>query len=118
MRPQSQRGRHPRDGDGGGITDINPAYETALGTTKETLKIETAYGKAGQLVTALEKAYPQAKLETTGESAIGPTIGKEIAKNALLSVSLGLLAILLYIAFRLNSASASAPWWRRSTTYA
>jgi len=83
-----------------GITDINPAYETALGTTKETLKIETAYGKAGTLVTALEKAYPQAKLETTGESAIGPTIGKEIAKNALLSVSLGLLAILLYIAFR------------------
>jgi SecD/SecF fusion protein len=83
-----------------GITDINPAYEKELGTAKESLKIETPYGKGAPLVSALEKAYPQAKFDLTGESAIGPTIGKEIAKNAMLSVGLGLIAILVYIAFR------------------
>jgi SecD/SecF fusion protein len=83
-----------------GITDINPAYEKELGTAKESLKIEAPYGKGAPLVSALEKAYPEAKFDLTGESAIGPTIGKEIAKNAMLSVGLGLIAILLYIAFR------------------
>jgi SecD/SecF fusion protein len=83
-----------------GIIDINPAYETVIGTDREALKIETPYGKAGALVSVLGKTYPQAKFEKTGENAIGPTIGKEIAKNALLSVSIGLIAILLYIAFR------------------
>ncbi|MFA5266183.1 MAG: protein translocase subunit SecF, partial [Opitutaceae bacterium] len=83
-----------------GITDINPSYQVELGSNKESLKIETPYGKGSQLVTALQKAYPAAKFETTAEEAIGPAVGKEIGANALLSVGLSLLAILLYIAFR------------------
>jgi SecD/SecF fusion protein len=83
-----------------GITDINPSYQVEIGNNKENLKIETSYGKGSQLVTALQKAYPNAKFEKTAEEAIGPSIGKEIGSNALLSVGLSLVAILLYIALR------------------
>jgi SecD/SecF fusion protein len=83
-----------------GITDINPAYQSDLANGKEVLKIEMPYGKTAALVAALQKAYPQAQYDKTGEDAIGASIGKEIAGNAALSVGLALAAILLYIAFR------------------
>jgi SecD/SecF fusion protein len=83
-----------------GITDISPAYASDIATGKETLRVETTYGKGPALVTALQKAYPAAQFVKTGENAIGPTVGKEIAWNAVISLGLSLLAILLYIAFR------------------
>ena len=71
-----------------------------LGSGKEQLKLETAYGKSGALFAALQKAYPNAQLEKVGESQIGATIGKEIRWNAVLAVGVSMLVILVYIAFR------------------
>ena len=85
---------------GANITDINPSYQQDLMNNKEVLKIEMPYGKTEALVGALQTAFPQAKFESTGAEDIGPSIGKEIAGNAALSVGLALAAILLYIAFR------------------
>ena len=83
-----------------GITDINPTYQNQLGGGASLLKVELPYGQTAKFVSALQKQYPAAKFEKVGETAIGATIGKEIAKNAALSVGLSLLAILVYIAFR------------------
>jgi SecD/SecF fusion protein len=79
---------------------VNPSYQADLTTGKEELKIEMHYGQTAKLLNALQSAYPQAKFEKIGESAIGPSIGREIASNAAISVGLSLLAILIYIAFR------------------
>ncbi|MFI5336013.1 MAG: protein translocase subunit SecD [Opitutales bacterium] len=83
-----------------GISDINPAYQSQLGGGASLLKVELPYGQTARFVAALQHDFPAARFDKVGENAIGPTIGKEIASNAALSVGLSLLAILIYIAFR------------------
>lgn len=85
---------------GVGISDINPSYQEALGGGLPALKVDLPYGETTKFVNALQAKFPQAKFEKAGETAIGATIGKEIASNAALSLGLSLLAILLYVAFR------------------
>ncbi len=86
--------------DAAGVPDIAPTYQTDLATGKEALTIEMTYGKAPVLLNALEKSFPNAHFVQTGENTIGPSVGKEIGTNAIISLGLSLLAILLYIAFR------------------
>ncbi len=83
-----------------GVTDITPSYQSNLATGTDELKIETPYGESRRVVEALQSNFPQAGITITGEDAIGPAIGSEIASNAALSVGLALVAILLYIGFR------------------
>jgi SecD/SecF fusion protein len=83
-----------------GIGEVSPTYVSDLGSGKEQLKLETAYGKSDQLFDALQKAYPNAGLTKQSTSQIGATIGKEIKWNALLAVGVSMLVILVYIAFR------------------
>ena len=83
-----------------GAGEINPTYVSDLGTGREQLKLETAYGKSEQLFTALQQAYPNAGLVKEGTSQIGATIGKEIKWNAVKAVGVSMLVILVYIAFR------------------
>jgi SecD/SecF fusion protein len=83
-----------------GITDISPSYQSDLTGGSTALKVELPYGESAKLVQALQHDFPDAKFESIGVNAIGPTIGREIAGNAGLSVGLSLCAILLYIAFR------------------
>ncbi|MDP1581373.1 MAG: protein translocase subunit SecD [Candidatus Didemnitutus sp.] len=83
-----------------GVTDINPSYQSQLGGDTPVLKIDMPYGDTAKVVTALQRSFPEAKFDIVGESAIGPTIGAEIAGNAALSLGLSLVVILLYIAFR------------------
>jgi len=84
----------------GGVGEISPTYVSALGGGSEVLKVETAEGRSGALVSALQKSFPSAGFEKVGESRIGASIGKEIELNALLAVSVSMLTILLYIALR------------------
>jgi SecD/SecF fusion protein len=83
-----------------GVGEVSPTYVSDLGSGKEQLKLETAYGKSGTLFTALQQAYPNAGLAKVGTSQIGATIGKEIKWNAILAVGVSMLVILVYIAFR------------------
>ena len=83
-----------------GVGEIAPTYVSALGGGGELLKIETAEGKSGVLLAALQKDYPSAGFEKVGENRIGASIGKEIEQNALLAVGVSMLTILLYIALR------------------
>jgi SecD/SecF fusion protein len=82
------------------IGEISLTYTSDLGSGKEQLQFETAYGKSGVLFDALQKAYPNAGLQKVGETQIGATIGKEIRWNAILAVGVSMLVILVYIAFR------------------
>ncbi len=83
-----------------GVTDINPSYQSQLGGGTPVLKIDMPYGDTAKVVAALQTSFPEAKFDMIGETAIGPTIGEEIAGNAALSLGLSLVVILLYIAFR------------------
>ncbi|MEO6002916.1 MAG: protein translocase subunit SecD [Opitutus sp.] len=89
-----------RAAEANGVGEISPTYVSALGGGNEVLKVETAEGKSGALLAALQKTFPAAGFEKVGESHIGASIGKEIELNALLAVSVSMLTILLYIALR------------------
>ncbi|PTY02426.1 protein translocase subunit SecDF [Opitutaceae bacterium EW11] len=82
------------------IGEVNPSYQKSLSTDQEILKLETAFGKADPLFSALQKAHPEAGLSVIGRNNIGPSIGAEIKWNAVVSTCLSLVVILLYIAFR------------------
>ncbi len=83
-----------------GINEVSATYASDLGSGKEQLVLETAYGKSGPLFDALQKAYPSSGLVKIGESQIGATIGKEIKWNAVLAIGVSMIVILVYIAFR------------------
>jgi len=82
------------------IGEVNPSYVTGLAGGSDLLKIETPYNKSIVLFDALKRAFPGAELKNVGESHIGATIGKEVEWNALWSVALSMVVILLYVAFR------------------
>ncbi len=82
------------------IGEVNPLYQSQLGTTDELLRVQTGFGKGEPAVDALVAAFPNAGYDMIGKNEIGPSVGAEIQKNALLSIALALGLILLYIAFR------------------
>ncbi|MDQ8187751.1 protein translocase subunit SecD [Pelagicoccus sp. SDUM812002] len=82
------------------IGEVNPLYQAQLGGGDELLRIQTGFEKGVPAVEALIKAFPEAGYEMLGKNEIGPSVGAEIQKNALLSIALALGLILLYIAFR------------------
>jgi len=86
--------------DEAGFRNSSFAYVTPIGTDVSTLKVTADFDKGKDLVTALQKALPQAKFEFAGESRIGPSVGEEIQWNALLSVFWALVLIGVYVAFR------------------
>jgi SecD/SecF fusion protein len=79
---------------------MNFSYQQPLGGAREVLKVTTPFDEGKQSVQKLQQALPQAQLEVVGESRIGPSVGKEIQWNALMSVLAALLVILLYVGFR------------------
>jgi SecD/SecF fusion protein len=83
-----------------GITEATPTYVSPIGGGTETLRIETPFDQSANLVKALKKAHPEAGLTQIGENRIGPTIGGEVKKNALISLALSMVIILLYVALR------------------
>ncbi|MFM9079734.1 MAG: protein translocase subunit SecD [Opitutaceae bacterium] len=82
------------------LGEVMPLYQSELGGGAEILNVQTESGRHEAVVAALKKAFPQAQFEVLGKNTIGPSIGKEIQWNALLSIGLSLLGIMLYVAFR------------------
>ncbi len=75
-------------------------YQSEIGSDREVLSVQTETGKADAAVNALEQSFPTAKFTVEGKTTIGASIGKEIQWNALLSVGLSILGIMVYVAFR------------------
>ncbi|MBA4138817.1 MAG: protein translocase subunit SecDF [Opitutus sp.] len=83
-----------------GFEEASPVYQKQLGGDLEILKVTTNFGQGEQLTQALQKAFPDAKLNYEGTTAIGASVGQEIQWNALWSAIAALVLILLYVAFR------------------
>jgi SecD/SecF fusion protein len=85
---------------GVGITEVVSNYETELGTGQQELKFQTEAGQGQKLFAELVKDYPQAKLKFLGTNLIGPEVSDNLKWNALLSLVLALLGVMVYVAFR------------------
>jgi SecD/SecF fusion protein len=83
-----------------GVRDVTFAYQKTIGVDREVLKITTPFELGRPTVEKLQQALPQAQLSIDGETRIGPSVGKEIQWNALLSVTVALIGIFAFVAFR------------------
>jgi len=53
-----------------------------------------------KIAAAFTSAFPDNRVTVDSSSAIGPTVGKALQKDALLAISIALLCIIIYIAWR------------------
>jgi SecD/SecF fusion protein len=83
-----------------GIVDAVPQYQKDISTGKETLQITCTYKMGEKAAEILKKDFPQAGFMRLGLDNVGPTIGKEIQKTAIVASLLSLFGILVYVAFR------------------
>ncbi|HLS28500.1 MAG TPA: protein translocase subunit SecD, partial [Opitutales bacterium] len=82
------------------LGEVIPVYRSPIGGTMEELIIQTQSGEGEAVFAALDEEFPEAGLVLVGESFIGPSVGKEIRNNAIISLGVALIGILLYVALR------------------
>lgn len=84
------------------------SFETDMSTGKETLRVDVrdvGQEKSGEsvgddAVDALVKAFPSAGLKVLSVDKIGPTVGEEIQRVAIVASLIAMFGILVYVAFR------------------
>jgi SecD/SecF fusion protein len=82
------------------VGDPSVQVQKDIVTGVETLRVITAFNTADSVFKALQEQVPQAKFKTLSVDRVGPTVGAEIAKTAVLAALLALFGILVYVAFR------------------
>jgi SecD/SecF fusion protein len=87
-----------------GIGDFSVAYPGSAATTGQdnlrTLEVVSPIGTALKVEEGLKSAFPQAGLARVQLDQVGPSVGQEIQKSAIIASLLSLFGILVYVAFR------------------
>ena len=83
-----------------GIKESTIQYQTDLSRGKETLRMVVPFGKGATAEKALQDQFPQAKFAREQLDQVGPTVGQEIQRTAVVSTLLALFGILIYVAMR------------------
>lgn len=92
-----------------GISDAKINYNVTSGTFLVRLG-ETAEANHQKYLALLKNKYPT--FEELSFQSIGPSVGSNLRKNALLAIGLVLIGISLYIAFAFRKASRPVSSWR------
>jgi SecD/SecF fusion protein len=74
--------------------------------TRELLTLRGPQGSSGSLLQELQAAYPDKGISVVGQDVVGPQIGMEFAKSAMLALGLGMLGILVYVTIRFEFSFA------------
>ncbi len=82
------------------INNAQAVFIQDLSGGREQLKVQTDLDQGLTFFDALDKTFPDRKLELIGETQIGGSVSKDIQKNAWLAVAFSLVGILLYVALR------------------
>ncbi len=85
-------------------------YQTDPGTGKQFLNVITPHSdeatakglpsNGARAEETLKKAFPKAEFERVGLELVGPSVGFEVQKSAIIASLLSLFGILVYVAFR------------------
>jgi SecD/SecF fusion protein len=85
-----------------GIKDAHVQYQREtdpFGAKKETLRVDSLPG-TGEKVTQVLIEMPSAHFSRIDQQHVGPSVGKEIQRSAIIASLLSLFGILVYVAFR------------------
>ena len=90
------------------VGEVQHVYRSELGTGEGSsrLVLQTETGKARIALNILNETYPDAKLAEEGLSNIGASVSNQIKWDAVISVLVALLGILLYVAIRFEMGFA------------
>jgi SecD/SecF fusion protein len=80
--------------------DASIQYQKDISNGKENLRITTAFDTADKVTAALKEKFPTAGFDRKGLDKVGPTVGAEITKAAVVASLLSLFGILIYVAVR------------------
>jgi SecD/SecF fusion protein len=83
-----------------GIQDPQIQFQKDIARNSETLRITSPYGTGETISTNLAKLFPKAQFAEVGVEKVGPTIGGEIMRSAIIASMLSMLGILIYVAIR------------------
>ena len=83
-----------------GIKESTIQYQTDLSRGKETLRVVVPFGKGAAAEQTLQEQFPQAKFTREQLDQVGPTVGQEIQRTAVVATLLALFGILIYVAMR------------------
>jgi SecD/SecF fusion protein len=82
------------------LSDATIQYQTTPGSAQKRLQVTVEPGKGPQVEQVLQSKFPNAKLSRVGIDQVGPIVGREILKSAILSTILAMFMILIYVALR------------------
>ncbi len=94
--------------DQAGIRDATIGYQQNRSTGHETLQVVVPMEAGPKATAALNQAFPQAGFDVVGTDSVGPTVGAQIQRSAILSSLLAMFGILIYVAFRYEFSFAIA----------
>jgi len=69
-------------------------------TGRRDVRVTAPYNRGNEVRDALQKQFPNAKFQQMGLEKVGPTIGREVLRSAIVACLLSLFGILVYVAFR------------------
>ena len=75
-------------------------YQKELTATTENLRVTTAFDSGTKVEQTLKSAFPHAKFERVALDKVGPVVGEEIQRTAVVASMLAMFGILVYVAFR------------------
>lgn len=91
-------------------SDVLVGYQRDVTAGTDTLRVTVRQPavKAGeeeadignQVVGALKEAFPESKFSVLGADKVGPTVGRELQRVAVLAALLAMFGMLVYVAFR------------------
>lgn len=84
------------------LGEVQPVFQSLIGEDRERLRIQMddTPGRADAMMLALNETYPHAAFVKVSENIIGASVSEMIQRNAILSVAVALIAVLLYVALR------------------
>jgi SecD/SecF fusion protein len=90
------------------VGEVQHVYRSEVGSGEEAsrLVLQTEVGKGREALSLLQANFPSAELVEEGMSNIGASVSNQITSDAISSVLVALLGILLYVAIRFEMGYA------------
>ena len=90
------------------VGEVQHVYRSEVGSGEEAsrLVLQTEVGKGREALSLLQAKFPSAELVEEGMSNIGASVSNQITRDAISSVLVALLGILLYVAIRFEMGYA------------
>jgi SecD/SecF fusion protein len=88
------------------IGDLQASFQRAFGSDAATLKVQVPSDQGDKFLQAAANAWPNSHLQVLQRTTIGGSVGATIRWNALVSLLLSLLGIVIYVAFRFETGFA------------